>query len=180
VTYWHTCVGCKAKGGDCEHLEAMKKAIRLMGITSVKHVCNARVPMFAPGEQVLVNVFRYVDDHGEDDYEAIYGWFRGTFIQQKGTKGICFIKPGTVRDGCNHEGADEEDKFKPKNDGVGYVKSLLSRIKRIEGEELANVEECRFCGCRAHLTGICGHTTEAQCQPSQCLFKQINNSECGS
>jgi hypothetical protein len=176
MTYFHTCVGCESKGKDCVHLAALKNAIRLTGITSVKHICKVRVPAFAPGDQVLVEVFMY---NAEDDehYHPVFGKFRGVFIQQKGTKAICFIKPGTVRNGYDPETCDPEDRFTPNNDGTGYVKVLLGRIKRIEGAEKLNMEECELCGRHTHITGITGTCSEWCQYTDKCLAKALNNKQ---
>lgn len=159
MAYFYTCVGCRTKDKGCEHLESLKKAIRLMGITSLKHICKARVPPFEPGEQVLVEVHMYDADLGDPygRHEGVFGRFRGVFVQQKGTKGICFIKPGTIHEDATYiDSADAEDKFAPKDGGSGYVKVRLLRIEKIEGAERLNIEQCGHCGQPAHITG-CGH-----------------------
>lgn len=142
-----------------------------MGITSVKHVCKARVPIFDPGDQVLVEVhmFDEYDGGGYGMTKSVFGKFRGVFIQQKSTKGICFIKPGTV---CEEGGTTDDSKFTPRNDGNGYVKVLLLRIEKIEGAERLNMEECKFCGGHTHITGVCGQGSDDYYRPASCPFKE--------
>jgi hypothetical protein len=126
--------------------------------------------MFALGDQVLIEVFMY-DAADSWNYSPVFGKFRGVFIQQKGTKGICFIKPGTVRDGFGEDECDPEDRFSPIRGGNGYVKVRLSRITHIEGAEKLNIDECSYCGQHALLTGVCGCSTEHACRPDKCLIR---------
>lgn len=131
MTTFSTCTGCKAKG-DCEHAAAIKKAVKGMFVTSIKHRCAHRDPLFKPGDPVTVETWSCMNDP-----DAGMEYFPGIFIAQKATKAICFIKPGT-------------DGFETA--GKGYVKVTLSRIKTRDGDRV-DVRECEFCGERPALTG---------------------------
>ena len=115
MTYFSTCTGCGVARSDCQTLIAVKKAIAGLRITTVRHRCAQREPMYRPGDAVWIKTVAW---QGGDEEPPLCE-FPGVFIEQKQRKAIAFIKPGSL-DGSGDEVFS--------TDGRGYVKVPLSRL----------------------------------------------------
>lgn len=162
MTYFTTCKGCKHTE-DCEFRTRIKAGIKGLGITTVKHKCFLRSPMFLPGDPVTVST----GVEGEGSYGPVWyqADFDGVFIQEMKDRSrvVCFIKPGT-------EGSTG-DEFEPIDGKIGFVKLPYSRVKKREGERI-ELKECRGCGGFPELTGKCGHDGEELYRPEECAMKK--------
>lgn len=141
MTYFSTCTGCGVARSDCQTLIAVKKAIAGLRITTVRHRCAQREPMYRPGDAVWIKTVAW---QGGDEEPPLCE-FPGVFIEQKQRKAIAFIKPGSL-DGSGDEVFS--------TDGRGYVKVPLSRIHPRSGVPPTSVAECH-CGDRPGVTGEC-------------------------
>lgn len=158
MTYYHTCRGCSLFGKPCARRDSIATSIKGLGLTSVKHRCAERVPMFRSGQSVLVlTVAFYADD---DLDKAPLAWFPGWIIDQTGTTVIAFIAPGTPA----FRGADPENTFEPCGSRPGYVKVPLSRIQAHSGGD-ADITECPSCYARPFLEngGKCAAIGRSTC-----------------
>jgi len=147
VTYFHTCVGCAEQKTMCPVREAVKTAVRGHGITSIRHRCPSRRPMYVPGQRVEVLTFSVLDFDG--DYGAPpQVWFPGVVVSQTSGRILVHIKPGTMDTSGEHE-------F--ETNGRGYCKSRLSRVRPTSNTELVDLTHCKHCGAIPALGDPCGN-----------------------
>lgn len=153
MTHFPTCTGCAVDRSSCSTLTLIKRTIVGFRFTSVRHKCAFRIAQYILGTPVWVKTCARRGPPSDPDYgdgPPIF-WYPGVFIEQKETKGIAFIHPGSLG-----EGGGEDERF--ETDGIGYVKVPLSRIRpRPEGEPMTrdNLKPCRLCGDIPVLSG-CG------------------------
>lgn len=156
MAYLHACVGCSRQGAPCPTREALNAQIRGLGISSLRHRCAARVPRYTAGQAVVIHTY-----DGEHDYNGEYTmqWWPVWFIEQKATRAICFIRPGTDVDGYE---------FSPQH-SRGYVKVPLFRVKAASHEPV-ELARCEGCGdYTAFLGDACG---EPQYTGPLCVKRQ--------
>ena len=131
-------------------------------VYSIKHKCGDRVPMFEPGEHVLVETYSAdeYEENGQSGREIQFSDYPGIFIKQLGGKGLCFIRPGT-EGSAGHQ-------FRPKNDmrNDGYVKALLGRIHKTGRADRVSLDMCAVCRNVPGLIGNCG--AESMCFKITC------------
>jgi hypothetical protein len=153
MTYFHTCVGCKAKG-NCEQVDRIRSALKGTRVTSARHSCKTRVPMFEPGEAIMAVVTLRWNPSGEyGGSEPETHEYPGVFIAQKGPRALVYIRPGTMPS-SHHDGDDDSDgAFEPLNDGKGYLKVPLGRVKKWEGVLPVDLTTCSYCGEYVNLRG---------------------------
>lgn len=141
MTAFPTCTGCSIVRASCPTLAGLKAAIAGMNVTTMRHRCKARQPMFLPGAPVWVET--YSNDIKEWEPERgetpIYRDWPAVFIRQEGSKAIAFIQPGALAD-------DDATAFVPKANGRGFVKVTLSRVRAREGAIVEDISECKRCG----------------------------------
>ena len=156
MTHFSTCTGCKLKP-ECQKLAGLKSKLAGLGVTSVKHICKARVPEFMPGDPV------YIDTISSCDSDGTMGRFPGVIIRDLPGKPqvIAFIAPGT-------EEVDGGDEFEPKNGG--FVKVPRSRVIHGDGPRI-DVAKCQHCGDYPALLGKCGSLYGNQMPPHSCLLE---------
>ena len=143
MAYFKSCIGCISKNSECTERNAIAAAIKGLRITSVKHTCKSRIPIYQSGQKILVltctkDAYANADhdDYGRAEYSL--NWYPAIFIDQLGSKALAFIKEG-------QEPIDNDEPFESKN-GSGFVKVPFSRTKPSEDKELIEIVSCDHCG----------------------------------
>jgi len=158
MTYLSACMGCAANAQKCPTRESIRAAVRGRHVTSIRHRCADRIPLYAPGAPVLVKTSAWLSRDQDEDYSNPPKlWFPGHFIRQKGSSAIAFIKPDT------RATDDAEQSF--ETTGQGFVKVPFSRLKHSAGGLHIPMDECSLCGRIAALIYDCN------LEPPDCRWK---------
>ena len=142
------CTGCAITSKTCLTAIGLREAVKGLHVTSIKHSCRIRVPLFMPGDPVWVELVM-VDDNAADEYRQGTRYdteYPGVFLDQTKSRGLVFVQHGARARGCEDTpGEDLEfaDKFEPR--GKGFARVPLSRMSAREGERVS-VDQCRQCG----------------------------------
>ena len=147
MTYFHTCVGCAEQQTACPVREAVKSAVRGHGITSIRHRCSTRRPMYVPGQRVEVLTFCDLDVDPEE-WPPPRVWFPAVVVSQTAGRILAHIKPGTM---------DTTGEYEFATKGRGYCKSRLSRVRPTSSAELVDLTHCDQCGAIPALGDPCGN-----------------------
>lgn len=96
MTVYRTCHNCAVDAGDCPTRKALRVALAGHRVTSVKHRCAERVPLFAPGNRVTVTwTIDEVADHPDNDGYGPPRWvahtWPATVVAEKGGKFIICV-----------------------------------------------------------------------------------------
>ena len=128
--YYHTCKGCKFEG-QCQEREMLRQALKSLRVTSVKHVCKWRAPIYRPGDPVKATLKIY------DEHDGCDQTFKAWFIRQKsGQSAIVFIPPGSLS-----EEFGEDWPFEPR--ARGYVRCTYDRLRAGDHEPRMVCPVCR-------------------------------------
>lgn len=96
MTFYRTCHNCAVDAGECPTRKALRAALAGMHVTSVKHRCPDRLPLFRPGERATVTwAIDEVADHPDNDGYAPPRWVEHTWpatvVSEKGGKFIVCV-----------------------------------------------------------------------------------------
>jgi hypothetical protein len=72
MAYLTPCFNCAAEKPECPRRQAMSKAIKGLGITSVKFNCPDRQSKFRPGQRVEFDWRYYADDGSGEGYTTSF------------------------------------------------------------------------------------------------------------
>ena len=131
MAYYRRCRTCKHKGG-CEIKDALSKAIRGLGITSLLHACDSYESEYRFGQCVDVSTW-ILEADGLGNPDPLRVVFPGWFVNwTKGGKALTYVRPGS------EELNETRIKFDPEGDG--WCKIPLARIAHN-----ARCEPCPVC-----------------------------------
>lgn len=149
MTHLSVCTGCASQALACPTRDKLRAAVRGLGVTSIRHRCHERIPLYAPGAPVLVKTSAWLS---RDDAESVdvppKTWFPGFFIRQKGNSAIAFIRPGTME-------AYDDSGHTFETIGEGFVKVPFARVMPRGDDKPIPVDECRLCGRIVALVSEC-------------------------
>ena len=114
MTHYRTCRTCLFNSANCELKSQLSRAIRGLGITSVKHKCAAYRDEFTPGQPIVALTTPYMGSE-------TMGHFPGWFIRYRANASpLVYIKPGTK--------AVEDESVLFETQGKGYCGIAMNRI----------------------------------------------------
>lgn len=150
MAFLHTCKTCVRKDVDCAARERMNAEARRLGISSLKHRCAEKKPLFAPGDPVLVKTIPTYDS--DPEYQVPRLWFRGHFVCWSADgRPVVFVTPGTQAE------EDEDWTFDPQSSG--FVRVAISRVAPGSGDR-RDVRSCFQCGATPGLGQPCSRDPE--------------------
>ena len=120
MTSYPTCQGCTHSKARCETKEAIRSRIKGLNVTTIKWICDARTPIFNPGDAVWATTWDGMPDEN-GSWEWTFDDFPAVVINQFGTKAVVYIAIGIA-------GRKSGSKFQTSNNG--FCKIKLSCIKR--------------------------------------------------
>ena len=116
MTYYATCRHCQKSDG-CPIKAEIADKIRGIGITTFKHRCAERVPLFKRHDPIVARLQSFGDEFGNSYAGDFPGWFVGLY---KETKPLIYIPVGTRDSTSNVE-------FEQAN-GKGFCRVAWSRL----------------------------------------------------
>lgn len=150
MTYFSTCHGCAVEKAKCPTRRALMTAIKGRNVSSLKHKCAAREPIYGVGDPVFVLTTAWIGG----DEEPPRRWFPGVFIKPAKTQAVCFVAAGATAD-------DKADEVTFEPSGLGFIKAPFSRIKARPGDPTTDVTECVGCG---YVVALLGHDRDCPMQ----------------
>jgi hypothetical protein len=140
---YRTCFGCKRAAAECERRQEVREAISGLGVTSIRFTCQAREPLFSPGDDVIVTWPMSFDGYGEAEDVP----FMATVIgETRSGKYRIRVHPGPCLD-------DEEDIEAPQDlRSDGHARVSASRLRPAGGPRR---RVCTTCGEIPGVTSDC-------------------------
>lgn len=136
MTFYRTCHNCAVDAGECPTRRASRNALAGAQVTSVKHRCPDRKPLFARGQRATVTWL--IDEAAEvGDYElpilVEHSW-PATVIREKGGKFIICV------DGVDSDGEIPASSWL-KNDSR-YAKVTANKLKPLDEPARTVCDRC--------------------------------------
>lgn len=171
MTFYRTCHNCAIDAGECLTRKALRAALAGMHVTSVKHRCPDRAPLFHPGDRATVT-WTINEREAHPDYEggasdpedwAEHTW-PATVIREKGGKFIICV-----------DDVDSDGEFPArewlKNDSR-YAKVAAGKLKLLDEPRRTVCARCE--NLEGNLTGCWEAASRADgydwCKPDpKCL-----------
>ena len=94
MPYYHKCRNCAVDTSTCQRRQAIRSAIKGLGLTSIKFQCLDRKPLFRVGQRIEFDWAHY-DESARDYYGEVVPddlKFRGTVASENEDKGTFVVQ----------------------------------------------------------------------------------------
>lgn len=135
MTAYRTCHNCRVDRATCPRLSAIKTQVAGLNLTSVKFKCADRVPLYAPGDRVMVTWTVSLGDYPDEANDEMWP---ATVVGEKGSQFII-----CVDDVDSDEGTPAKSYV--HNDTL-YAKASANRLAVMTGGDNAPRSVCGLCG----------------------------------
>ena len=142
MTAFRTCKNCIREAAPCERRDALKASLRGLSVTSVKHRCAGRQPLFSAGQRVSVTW--PVGDFDEGYSDETWG---ATVIKEVGPRFL--IKVDDANSDC-----DTPAKGYVKNPSL-FAKTTAARLTALDEPIQAICPTCDRVGLGAYGESGC-------------------------